>query len=63
MVNAETGEETENIITAEEKVTVYIVFYNGEDYFAESVFNLNEEQKTLAKDYLENLMLYLRGGI
>ena len=63
MVNAETGEETENIITAEEKVTVYTVFYNGEDYFAESVFNLNAEQKTLAKDYLENLMLYLSGGI
>lgn len=63
VVNAETGEETENIITAEEKVTVYTVFYNGEDYFAENVFNLNEEQKTLAKDYLENLMLYLSGGI
>ena len=56
-------EETENIITAEEKVTVYTVFYNGEDYFAESVFNLNEEQRTLAGNYLENLMLYLSGGI
>ena len=63
VVNAETGEETENIITAEEKVTVYTVFYNGEDYFAESVFNLNEEQRTLAKNYLANLMLYLSGGI
>ena len=63
VVNAETGEETENIITAEEKVTVYTVFYNGEDYFAESVFNLNEEQRTLADNYLENLMLYLSGGI
>ena len=63
VVNAETGEETENIITTEEKVAVYTVFYNGEDYFAESVFNLNEEQRTLAKNYLENLMLYLSGGI
>lgn len=62
-INAETGEETENIITAEEKVTVYTVFYNGEDYFAESVFNLNEEQRTLAGNHLENLMLYLSGGI
>ena len=63
MVNAKTGEGTENIITAEEKVMVYTVFYNGEDYFAESVFNLNEEQRTLAENYLENLMLYLSGGI
>lgn len=63
VVNAETGEETENIITTEEKVTVYTVFYNGEDYFAESVFYLNAEQRTLAKNYLENLMLYLSGGI
>ena len=63
VVNAETGEETKNIITAEEKVTVYTVFYNEEDYFAESVFNLNAEQRTLAENYLENLMLYLSGGI
>ena len=35
-----------------------------QNYFAQqSQTELNEEQKTHAKDYLENLMLYLSGGI
>lgn len=63
VVDSSTGKEKENIIITEEKFTVYTVFYNGEDYFADSIFNLSAEQKELAKDYSENLSLYLSGGI
>lgn len=63
VVDSSTGEEKENIIITEEKFTVYTVFYNGEDYFADNIFNLSAEQKELAKDYSENLSLYLSGGI
>lgn len=63
VVDAVTGEETTNVIFSEEKFTVYTVFYNGEDYFADNIFNLSAEQKELAKDYSENLSLYLSGGI
>ena len=63
VVDSSTGEEKENIIITEEKFTVYTVFYNGENYFADNIFNLSAEQKELAKDYSENLSLYLSGGI
>ena len=63
VVDSSTGEEKENIIITEEKFTVYTVFYNREDYFADNIFNLSAEQKELAKDYSENLSLYLSGGI
>lgn len=63
VVDAVTGEETENVIFSEEKFTVYTVFYNGEDYFADNIFNLSVKQKELAEDYSENLSLYLSGGI
>ena len=63
VVDSNTGEETENIIVTEEKFTVYTVFYNGEEYFADNIFNLSAEEKELAKDYSENLSLYLSGGI
>ena len=63
VVDSSTGEEKENIIVTEEKFTVYTVFYNGEEYFADNIFNLSAEQKELAKDYSENLSLYLSGGI
>lgn len=63
VVDSATGEETENVIFSEELFTVYTVFYNGEDYFADNIFNLSAEQKELASDYAENLSLYLSGGI
>ena len=63
VVDSSTGEEKENIIVTEEKFTVYTVFYNGEEYFADNIFNLSAEEKELAKDYSENLSLYLSGGI
>ena len=55
----ETGEE-ERI---QEKWMVYVVSYNGEQYFADQVFHLTEEQKTLAEDYAENMSLFLGDGL
>ena len=63
VVDATTGEETTNVIFSEELFTVYTVFYNGEDYFADNIFNLSAEQKELAGNYAESLNLYLNGGI
>jgi len=51
------------IETREETVTVvmhtYTVIFAGADYFANDVFGLNGEQIALAKDYAENLTLFL----
>ena len=45
-----------------EKVAVYTVVYNGEDYFANHVFHLTDKQKAIAADYRENLRLFLGNG-
>lgn len=57
--DAVTGETT--LIT--EKWMVYTVIYNGETYFADTVFGLDADQKLLASDYAENLSLFLGDGI
>lgn len=44
------------------KTAVYTVQYAGESYFADKIFNLNEEQKTNAEEYAENLNLFLDDG-
>ena len=55
----ETREET----TVSEKWMIYTVLYNGEDYFADQVFALTEDQKELAADYAQNLSLFLGDGL
>ena len=55
----ETGEET----TVSEKWMIYTISYNGEDYFADQVFALTDEQKSLASDYAQNLSLFLGDGL
>ncbi len=55
----ETGEET----TVSEKWMVYTVLYNGEEYFADQVFALTQDQKELAADYAGNLSLFLGDGL
>lgn len=62
-VDSVSGEEIKNIVVTEEKYIVYTVFYNGEEYFADNVFSLSSEQKELAKNYSENLSLFLSAGI
>ena len=61
-VNALTGKETKTVTETVEVWTIYTVVYNGEDYFADNVFHLTDEQKSLANDYAQNLTLYLGGG-
>ena len=49
--------------TKEELWYIYTLSYNGEGYFADSVFHLSDEQKELASDYAENLNLFLGDGM
>lgn len=46
-------------IVGERTLAVYTVQYAGEDYFADALFALNEEQKAYASDYAKNLELFL----
>lgn len=58
-VDPDTGEKT----TTTEQWMIYTVVYNGEDYFADHIFQLSEEQKALANDYAYNLSVYLGDGL
>lgn len=59
----ESDSETEEIPTVTEKWYIYTLVYNGEAYFADQVFALNDEQKALANDYAYNLSLFLGDGL
>lgn len=54
-----TGQEVETTTTVTETWAVYTIVYNGEDYFADEVFYLTDDQKALAADYAQNLTLFL----
>ena len=56
--------DTENVIeTTSEKWYIYTLVYNGEAYFADTVFHLTDDQKELADNYAQNLSLFLGDGI
>ncbi len=56
--------ETPDVVeTKEETWYIYTLSYNGEDYFAGTVFHLTDEQKALAGDYAQNLSLFLGDGM
>ena len=42
---------------------IYTIVYNGERYFADTIFHLSDEQKVLADDYAWNLSLFLGDGM
>ena len=42
---------------------IYTISYNGEAYFADQVFALTDEQKSLASDYAQNLSLFVGAGM
>ena len=42
---------------------VYTLTYRGEAYFADSIFHLTAEQKTLAQNFAENLSRFLGDGL
>lgn len=58
-VTVSNGKEIVTETTVTEKWAVYTITYNGETYFADNVFHLNAEQKTLADNYSQNLSLFL----
>ena len=59
----DTGEKTEVETPVETTVTetviYYTVVYNGDTHFADAVFFLSPEQKALADDYHNNLLMFL----
>jgi len=56
--------QTENVVeTKTELWYIYTISYNGESYFADTIFALSDEQKTLANDYAQNLSLFLGDGL
>lgn len=58
-VNEQTGEKTITETEVTETWAIYTIIYNGAEFFADHIFHLSEEQKRLAKDYEENLKLFL----
>ncbi|MDR0917250.1 MAG: C39 family peptidase [Oscillospiraceae bacterium] len=57
------NDETDEDETVSEKWMIYTVKYNGEAYFADSVFHLNDEQQQLAQNYAQNLSVFLDDGL
>ena len=56
--------DTEDVVeTREETWYIYTLSYNGEGYFADTVFHLTDDQKALAGDYAQNLSLFLGDGM
>lgn len=49
--------------TKEETWYIYTLSYNGEGYFADTVFHLTDDQKSLASNYAQNLSLFLGDGL
>ncbi len=58
VTDPDTGAES----TVEETWLVYTITYNGEQYFADHVFHLTDDQKSLADEYAYNLSLFLNDG-
>ena len=55
--------DTEEDESGTEKWYIYTIAYNGEGYFADHVFQLNNEQKELADNYAQNLSVFLGDGM
>ena len=56
--------DTSDVVeTKTETWYIYTLSYNGEGYFADNVFHLTEDQKSLAGDYAQNLSLFLGDGL
>ena len=58
-VDEETGEAIETTIT----IRLYSVVYNGESYFADQIFALTDDQKSLSGYYARNLSVLLSDGV
>lgn len=56
------GSEEESEPTYE-TIRVYTISYNGEAYFADTIFALSDDQKLLASQYAQNLTVLLSDGV
>ena len=61
-VEADNPETVDVVETKDETWYIYTIVYNGEDYFADHVFFLSDDQKQRASNYADNLKLFLGGG-
>lgn len=61
-VEADDPDTPDVVETKQETWYIYTLVYNGEDYFADQVFHLTDDQKGLAGDYVQNLSLFLGDG-
>lgn len=59
--SSEESEEDEE--TTYETIRVYTIAYNGEAYFADTIFALSDDQKLLASQYAQNLSVLLSDGV
>ena len=56
--------ETPDVVEQEAELWyIYTIKYNGEAYFADTIFHLSDEQKVLADGYTWNLSLFLGDGM
>lgn len=56
--------ETEDVVeTRIETWYIYTLVYNGEAYYADTIFCLTDDQKALADDYAQNLSVFLGDGM
>jgi outer membrane lipoprotein-sorting protein len=56
-------ETTDVVETKTEKWYIYTISYNGESYFADTIFHLTDSQKELSDNYAQNLSLFLGDGL
>ena len=61
-VEADDPDTPDVVETKQETWYIYTLVYNGEDYFADQVFHLTDDQKELAGNYAQNLSLFLSDG-
>lgn len=61
--SSDTADSSEEPDVQEITVRVYTIAYNGEAYFADQVFALNDDQKNLAANYAQNLSVFLSDGV
>ena len=61
-VEADDPDTPDVVETKEETWYIYTLVYNGESHFADQVFHLTDDQKSLAGDYAQNLSLFLSDG-
>ena len=62
-VEADDPDTPDVVETKNETWYIYTLSYNGEGYFADNVFHLTDDQKSLAGNYAQNLSLFLGDGM